>query len=210
MIPRLSIESATAVLIVPSSQASLDNQAQDLKKPRRSDRISSQTEARTATTPVKNTYLPTPLTHHESTATDIQKDVTATPPEGRHTPASDELPVFSSPPGDTQALSQFVYPPRAFADDVEDEAAEGVWGYLIPLDDKHSNALVLRRRNGCQPAEIGKTSETIKTIAKNNLTTPSNSTPATAKGSPILPPGGYLIGRHPECGMLQSFALVQD
>jgi serine/threonine-protein kinase Chk2 len=190
---------------MPSFQASLDNQAQDLKKPRRSDRISSQTEAKAVTTPVKNTYLPTPLTHHESTATDIQKDVTVTPPEGRHTPASDEHPVYSSPPGDTQALSQFVYPPRAFADDVEDEAAEGVWGYLIPLDDKHSSALVLRKRTGCEPAEPGKKSDVIKTVLKNSLKTPSNSTPMT-KGSPILPPGGYLIGRHPECGMLQFFA----
>jgi serine/threonine-protein kinase Chk2 len=135
--------------------------------------------------------------------------VTATPPEGRHTPASDEHPVFSSPPGDTQALSQFVYPPRAFADDVEDEAAEGVWGYLIPLDDKFGNALVLKKRNSCESTESGRQSEVKGSLTNRNLTTTRNPAKTTAtKTSPILPPSGYLIGRHPECGKQQPHCRV--
>jgi len=64
----------------------LDSQLQDTKKPRRrSQRISSQIKANAEATPVENTYLPTPLTHHDSTATDFRKDLTATP-EGRHSP----------------------------------------------------------------------------------------------------------------------------
>lgn len=172
---------------------SLDNQAQDPKKPRRrSERISSQVTA----TPVEKTYLPTPLTHHDSTATDLYKDVTATP-EGRHTPASE---IFSSPPGDTQALSQFVYPPRAFADDVEDEATEGVWGYLIPVDNV-GKPLVLRKRNNCETSPCTKPAKT-KTATSNKSTKSQSKSlkKRDSKDSPALPPSGYLIGRHPECG----------
>src|SRR5436190_8678185 len=130
-------------------QPGAGNQSQDLKKPRRSPRISSQSQ-------LTKPYLPSPLTHQESTETELHKEATVTPPEGRpsqlrhHSPVSAETMMpFSSPPGDTQALSQFVYPPRALADDVEDEAAEGVWGYLIPLDARFGNALVLKRRENC-------------------------------------------------------------
>ncbi|KAL2837514.1 cytochrome P450 [Aspergillus pseudoustus] len=152
------------------------------KKPRRSQRISSQQQSQT---PVIQNYLPTPLTHHDSTATDVRKDVTATPPSQarRRSPSdSDIYQALSSPPGDTQALSQFVYPPRAFADDVEDEAAEGVWGYLIPLDDKVRDSLVLRKRDSCEDGSIKKS-------AQKTSKTPSRR------------PGGYLVGRHPECDL---------
>ena len=103
--------------------------------------------------------------------TDIQKAVTVTP-EGRRTASSeDHLPVFSSPPGDTQALSQFVYPPRAFADDVEDEAAEGVWGYLIPLDDTVGQSLVLKKRNNCEGGScVGRATETSKCPGGRQMT----------------------------------------
>jgi serine/threonine-protein kinase CHEK2 len=178
-------------------------EVQKSQKPRRSERLASQTGAETAaaTTPIKNTYLPTPLTHHDSTATDIQKAVTATP-EVQRTPSSDDLlPAFSSPPGDTQAFSQFVYPPRAFADDVEDEAAEGVWGYLIPLDGKAGHALVLKKRNSCEgdscgPTDREQTSSPSKS-SKRQLKSPLR--PESVK-SPKPSPKGYIIGRHPECG----------
>lgn len=134
----------------------------------------------------------TPLTHATSTATDLRNEVTATPPEspsqGRQ--LSPPKPEFSedlsSPPGDTQALSQFVYPPRAFADD-EDEDAEGVWGYLLPLDDKVNGAFVLKHRNGCS-AQNEQSQD--KPAKKSDSRKSANS----------RPPGGYLVGRHPECG----------
>lgn len=175
------------------------------QKPRRSERLASQTGTTSVTkTPVKNIYLPTPLTHHDSTATDIQKAVTT--PEGRRIASPEEsLPVFSSPPGDTQALSQFVYPPRAFADDVEDEAAEGVWGYLIPLDDKAGHALVLKKRTSCDSGSCGQTDRKITSpparSSKTQSKTPKELDPTK---SPAYPPSGYLIGRHPECGKPRS------
>jgi serine/threonine-protein kinase Chk2 len=107
---------------------------------------------------------------------------------------------FSSPPGDTQALSQFVYPPRALADEVEDEAAEGVWGYLIPLDARFGSALVLKKRDTCiSPASqaINHRNGTSKTKRHRR-----NDTLGRAKESITVQdsPGGYLIGRHSECG----------
>jgi serine/threonine-protein kinase Chk2 len=107
---------------------------------------------------------------------------------------------FSSPPGDTQALSQFVYPPRALADDVEDEAAEGVWGYLIPLDARFGNALVLKRRENCS-------SPALEVISHRNGTSrtkrPKKNDSLGRAKEQIGSPGGYLIGRHSECGKLR-------
>lgn len=168
----------------------MDADAQDLKKPRRSQRISSQHQLQE--TPIDYDYLPTPLTHGRSTATDLRNEVTATPPDspsrGRvQSPPNVELSQLpSSPPGDTQALSQFVYPPRAFADEVEDEDAEGVWGYLIPLSDKVGGTFVLKKRDSCENREDPKD----KTGKKSQ----------SRKQGSARAPGGYLVGRHPECG----------
>lgn len=142
------------------------------------------------------------MTELDSTATDVRNEVTATPPDSPSQALStvEQLKACSSPPGDTQALSQFVYPPRAFADEVEDEAAEGVWGYLIPLDDKVRDALVLKKRHSCDARKNG-----------DLKTQPSKESQNSQAKSPISrqrsnrPPGGYLVGRHPECGgCLQS------
>ncbi|KAJ5739669.1 putative serine/threonine-protein kinase fhkC [Penicillium manginii] len=157
-----------------------ETDSQDQKKPRRSQRISSQQQLET---PVDHDYLPTPLTHANSSATDIRKEVTATPPDSpSHNP--DISQTVSSPPGDTQALSQFVYPPRAFADEVDDESAEGVWGYLLPLDDNVSHPFVLKKRNSCDTRER-----------------------APKKGQA---PGGYLIGRHPECDLVINIPTISN
>lgn len=115
----------------------------------------------------------------------------------------EQLKAGSSPPGDTQALSQFVYPPRAFADEVENEAAEGVWGYLIPLDDKVRDALVLRKRHSCDARKNG-----------DSKAQPSKESQHSQDKSPISrqrpnrSPGGYLVGRHPECGRCLQAAFV--
>jgi serine/threonine-protein kinase Chk2 len=131
------------------------------------------------------------LTNQGSTVTDVRDDATATPKLHRRTPSDPEpLPPYSSPPGDTQCLSQFVYPPRAFVDEVEDEAAEGVWGYLIPLNDKVRDSLVLRKRDGC--TDRGSKEGPAKGSQRQGKDTKNKQDQAS--------PGGYLIGRHPECG----------
>jgi serine/threonine-protein kinase CHEK2 len=122
--------------------------------------------------------------------------VTATPPKGRqgqgHQPPSSliEAQGFSSPPQDTQAFSQFPNVPSAFGE-VENEAEEGVWGYLIPLDQKYGKSLVLSKHNTCP-------NETEQDGSKSEETPRTKAKAAAA--------GGYLIGRHPECGKLSSIS----
>jgi serine/threonine-protein kinase Chk2 len=110
--------------------------------------------------------------------------------------------LISSPPQDTQAFSQFVYPTSALSDDVKDEVEEGVWGYLLPLDQKLGKSLVLRKRNACPLPDgmerFGKDGgdrqgEKGKDFAKEEDAYEQTKFNGIASG-------GYLIGRHPECG----------
>ncbi|KAL3463766.1 serine/threonine protein kinase chk2 [Aspergillus heterothallicus] len=208
MVPRNEQSSLKRSRVTP------DHDLYDQKKPRRSQRISSQQQHQHQhlQTPVIQDYLPTPLTHHDSTATDVRKDITATPPSQARlcSPSDSDLyQPLSSPPGDTQALSQFVYPPRAFADDVEDEAAEGVWGYLIPLDDKVRDSLVLRKRDGCEDGSSS--SKKSSSNSKKGGQKPSTISGSTIKQAPTSRrPGGYLVGRHPECDLVLTIPTVSN
>lgn len=143
----------------------------------------------------------------------MYKEATVTPPEGRPSQIQHRSPAssprthgLSSPPSDTQVFSQFVYPPKALANDVEDEEAEGVWGYLIPLDNKFGDTLVLRKRTSCpapsEPLEIGRktVSRSKRGKGKDNLVKNEEDYEST-KQRKGFPANGYLIGRHPECGM---------
>lgn len=190
-------------------------EGQDIKKPRRSDRISSQI----LTTPLKDkdkSYLPSPLTHRESTATEDYKELTASPPEGRPSQIRHRTPPvsspirpsqgLSSPPSDTQAFSQFVVPPKALSHEVEDEEAEGVWGYLVPIDDVFGDVLVCRSRSACPaPYPSGDFGKGTTKRAKGQTGVGSYGKEEIAyereKRVKGFPSGGYLIGRHPECGM---------
>ncbi len=121
---------------------------------------------------------------------------------------------LSSPPNDTQALSQFVYPPSDLAPEVKDEEAEGVWGYLVPLNNRFGDTLVLRRRATC-PKEVN-TSESAKGKRKKG----KGKGAAVAQSKKVetsekeqgnnLATGGYLIGRHPECGRCLTFHIGES
>jgi serine/threonine-protein kinase Chk2 len=82
---------------------------------------------------------------------------------------------------------------------VEDEEAEGVWGYLVPLDGKTSQyeTLVLKDRRAC-PQTLGKQGET-KVVPVQKYTKQEEDFEESKIKK--LPSQGYLIGRHPECGM---------
>ncbi|TKA67524.1 hypothetical protein B0A49_08249 [Cryomyces minteri] len=175
------------------------------KKPRRSSRLSQSHEA-DRTTPVKQSHLPSPLTHKESTATEVTKDGTASPePQSdrtrQRTPASSPPapPGLSSPPDDTQPFSQFVYPPAALSYEVADEEAEGVWGYLVPLDGKSGDAMVLKRRSACPvPSTMTNQTDGVSRVDKKEYRKQEESY-EKEKSVNGIPAGGYLIGRHPEC-----------
>jgi serine/threonine-protein kinase Chk2 len=111
---------------VPFLQQSLGEAAVESKKPRRSQRILSQSQDFDAE--IKQAQLPSPLTHKDTTATEEFEDGTITPPSQRPSqfahPANVRSPLalgLSSPPSDTQPFSQFVYPPQALSYEVQDE-----------------------------------------------------------------------------------------
>ncbi len=197
----------------------------DTKKPRRSDRISSQTQ----TTPLKDklkSYLPSPLTHQESTKTEEDyKELTASPPEGRPSQIRHRTPPISSPihftqglsspPSDTQAFSQFIIPPNAHSHEVEDEEAEGVWGYLVPVDPSFGDTLICRARAAC-PAPYPSSHFGNGTKDRGKAQTgianyvDEEKQYEDEKRLSGFPGGGYLIGRHPECGMQNSQSSGED
>ncbi|MCJ1241436.1 hypothetical protein MMC14_009441 [Varicellaria rhodocarpa] len=202
------------------SRISVGEGEQDVKKPRRSQRITS----KSATTPLinDNAQLPSPMTHQESTITEGYREGTITPPEGRpsqihpRTPISSPPPPqgLSSPPADTQVLSQFVFPMQGLSYDVEDEEAEGVWGYLLPLGRKLGDTLVLRRRTAC-PAptpgvDFGKGTARRGCGLSTSLSYGEEEEQYEEnKRTKGFPAGGYLVGRHPECGIFQGPLILE-
>jgi serine/threonine-protein kinase Chk2 len=172
-------------------------------------------------TPVsKKQHLPSPVTHQDSISSDEAfKDGTATPPEGRpsqiqHRPTEQTtVPEgLSSPPQDlpTQAFSQFIYPPN-LSTDVKNEQEEGVWGYLHPLDPQYGKTLVLKKRSACpMPGanELGNTTKNKPGTGKETRLTDEEVAYENTKFKGIAS-GGYLIGRHPECGMFSKNERIQ-
>ncbi|KAI4202885.1 MAG: hypothetical protein LQ350_002256 [Teloschistes chrysophthalmus] len=194
----------------------------DSKKVRRSDRISSQNQ----TTPLKNkSFLPSPLTHQESTATEDYKEATASPAEGRPSQVQVRSPIaspklntqgLSSPPDDgTQVFSQFVYPPTAFPLGEGDEEAEGVWGYLVPVDSIFGDTLILKKRTAC-PApypedSFGKGSEKrAKGHCGSRNYVDEEKAYEKTKRDVGFPAGGYLVGRHPECDRVLELPTISN
>ncbi|KAI4149921.1 MAG: hypothetical protein LQ340_004369 [Diploschistes diacapsis] len=203
----------------PNGAASAGGDDHDPKKPRRSERLLSQSHP----TPVDHrAQLPSPVTH-QSTATDPtsgSRHGTATPPEGRpsqihhRSPVSPTSQLLSSPPQETQPLSQFVNPSQSLSRDVLDEEAEGVWGYLMPLDSTAGDTLVLRKRAACPapvPGDFG-------TGVKKRVTEPAERLKfeeeeelyERRKCKSGFPASGYLIGRHPECDRVLHLPTISN
>lgn len=154
--------------------------------------------------------LPSPVTNQENGRDDVfEQEPTATPPARAADQLSPRRPddavfsqmspgqSFSSPPHDTQAFpSQPIDPNGALSDEVRDEIKEGVWGYLFPLDPKYGRCVVLKKRSTC-PLPDAVTG--IATAKPHTLPLKQEQLYEKTK---IQGPasGGYLIGRHPECG----------
>ncbi|KAK4977448.1 hypothetical protein LTR28_006848, partial [Elasticomyces elasticus] len=177
----------------------------EAKKPRRSNRISSQRED-DEPSGLKQSHLPSPVTRKASTSTDDVKAGTVSPPHGRpsqiqhHTPEPSPRagPGLSSPPDDTQPYTQFVHPPSAFSWEVKDEEGEGVWGYLVPVDNG-MDTLVLRRRGACPvPQTRVNRTDGRQRVDKKEYRKQEEEY-EEEKATDGVPAGGYLIGRHPEC-----------
>lgn len=93
-----------------------------------------------------------------------------------------------------------MYPPNDRFYAVDDEEAEGVWGYLVPLDSRSGDVLVLRRRSACPvpPTKVGKTTGREKVTPKQYKQQEEGYEQEKVEDG--VTSGGYLIGRHPECG----------
>jgi serine/threonine-protein kinase CHEK2 len=189
------------------TKGSLPENDIDSKKPRRSERLSGLGPDKT---PVSHKqHLPTPVTNHLSTeeSAELYKESTATPPgnrpsHGPRKPTEDlysQARTFSSPPQDTQAFSQLQDPQSVLSEEVEDEVKEGVWGYLYPLDTRYGGRCqVLKKRTACPlPDSVHLASPDMNNKGKSPLK--DEEAYETTKINSIAS-GGYLIGRHPECG----------
>jgi serine/threonine-protein kinase CHEK2 len=161
-----------------------------------------------------NAQLPSPVTHQSTAIEQPSRPGTATPPEGRPSqithrtpPADSPLQNISSPPPDTQPLSQWVLPSSTTNADEKDDNKE-VWGYLIPLDQSAGDTLVLSRRSACpgpdQEGDFGHGSKSRVKGAKSKKTFAKEEDAYEEKKESTIAAGGYLIGRHPECGLLQQ------
>lgn len=75
-----------------------------------------------------------------------------------------------------------------------------MWGYLVPLDGQSGDVLVLRRREACPVPEsiIGPKSGTEK-VSKHEYHVQEEEY-EKEKAEKGVTAGGYLIGRHRECG----------
>ena len=154
--------------------------------------------------------MPSPVTNKESTgdASEAYKEGTQSPPPGRHSQAvkSPHGPGgLSSPPSDTLPFSQVRLPEnRLYA--VDDEEGEEVWGYLVPMDSRGGDVMVLRRREACPvpTALVGKTNGK-DTVSKGEYKGQEENY-ENEKQERGVPAGGYLIGRHRECGTLRLYA----
>ncbi|KAG9874562.1 lanosterol 14-alpha-demethylase, partial [Aureobasidium melanogenum] len=104
--------------------------------------------------------------------------------------------------------SQFL-PPPPISYEVEDEEAEGVWGYLVPLDGV-SEPLVLRRRAACPvpQSKVGRTDG--KSAVSRDEYLNQEESYEKEKADKGVPAGGYLIGRHPECDRIIKTPTVSN
>lgn len=186
-------------------QGPLPEDETDYKKQRRSNRLSPGPHDKTPI--VNKQHLPSPVTYNNDESSDPQQESIITPPLRRPdqtTPKKTDdnfSQVLSSPPQDTQPLSQFVDRHPAISDDIEDEVREGVWGYLVPLDPKYGDKpLVLKKRSACPMTEsVGDVVIGEGKSAKNTPVLQDEETYEKSKAKNASS-GGYLIGRHPECG----------
>ncbi|OQO09088.1 hypothetical protein B0A48_05979 [Cryoendolithus antarcticus] len=197
------------------ARVSID-EALDTKKPRRSARLSNAPDREDGEEQLKNNgALPSPVTKASTDTTEGARAFTPTPDfiEQRATPEASpshgsHRPGLSSPPSDTQPFSQFL-PPPPYSYEVEDEAAEGVWGYLVPIDGV-SETLVLRKRAACQVPSKGLTDPHGKKKVPKKHYKEAEEKYEGQKAEKGVPAGGYLIGRHPECDRLVQSPTVSN
>lgn len=96
-----------------------------------------------------------------------------------------------------------VDPNEPYSKEVKDETKEGVWGYLFPLNTAYGGkCVVMRRRAACPLPDTVEDVVPKKKKGKKALIEEEQSFERNKVSG--VPSGGYLIGRHPECGEYTS------
>ena len=94
---------------------------------------------------------------------------------------------------------------------MQDEEAESVWGYLVPLDGNSDDTLVLKHRTACPQPKYKKTGGKLDGRRKISKDTYEQQELEYEKQKiEDSPSRGYLIGRHPECGKQHHFWYLCD
>lgn len=162
-------------------------------------------------TPLKEGQLPSPLTHQDSTSTERDYVAgTVTPPNKGSKPPSQQL--FSPPHHRASSPSQrdqsdtlpFSQATQLYSNsyEVEDEEGQGVWGYLVPIDPGLGKALVLRKRTACPLPSRSTKIQADRPVPKDYYVNQEKEfQKEKAEDDEKAPSGGYLVGRHQECGM---------
>ncbi|RMZ78139.1 hypothetical protein DV738_g4013, partial [Chaetothyriales sp. CBS 135597] len=189
---------------------------QDSKKPRRSERI-SQAQNEAPPQSAKTANLPSPPTKQHSTSTEPSKEQTLSPAGYRASqqravtpPSSQKL---SSPPIETQSLSQFVYPPCKAEHDLDDDD-DTTWGYLFSMDSNHKHKLAMKHRSSCpssaKPLEVSRHSIKSKKHRKKEDLVQAELAYEKDRLDSGSHSSGYLIGRHPECDIIVDIPTVSN
>jgi len=193
------------------------------KKVRRSTRNSKAADPDKTPITTKN-QLPSPVTYPQSTDDGSSKE--ATPSRQQEQRASIATPkkteghnemsqALSSPPQDTQPLTQALDPAvvASAEEEEEEEVSEGVWGYLVPLDPRYGDKpITLKKRSACPLPNKVKEAAAEKDEAKKSDKAPLLRDEEAYEKSKIsdTPSGGYLIGRHPECDVVVNNHIVSN
>ncbi|KAK2750111.1 hypothetical protein FQN57_004604 [Myotisia sp. PD_48] len=181
------------------SRAGTGNQNQESPRrtPRRSERIASQLGSQSQQQPrqQRQPQTRTPVIDRD------ERGATIPPPvyndRSSHPQFSD--PIGSSQiGGDTQAFSQ---PATQLAFGVEDEVAAGVWGYLIPMDSRLGDTLVLQKRDSplTTPDAMGAMFNDTRRRRRGNRSAANE-----------LRSGAYLVGRHEECNLILEIPTISN
>jgi serine/threonine-protein kinase Chk2 len=115
---------------------------------------------------------------------------------------------ITSPPNDTQPLSQFLTP-APISYEVENEEEEGVWGYLVPAEG-FSDALPLRKRAACPVSLHANDKPNGRQKVSKKHWEKQEKEYEVQKDANGVPAGGYLIGRHPECDKIVDNPTVSN
>lgn len=204
--------------LFPRQGSPAEHDLDSSKRPRRSERLQRVDDQGHKKTPVDiKQQLPSPVTHLSADESSSRfKEGTVTPPEGRPSqvlPRGEEAysqlhgfsKGFSPPPQDTQPFSQAIVDANEpYSKEVKDESKEGVWGYLFPLNTAYGGkCVVMRKRAACPMPNTVEDAVPKKKKGKKALLEEEQK--FEKKKVSGVPSGGYLIGRHPECGKCMSY-----